>query len=49
MNSSGKTRRYYVAAFLARTAAFLALVIYALAAPQAFLEDLTGPWRWCPP
>ena len=48
MNSSGKTRRYYVAAFLARTAAFLALVIYALAAPQAFLEDLTGPWRWSP-
>ena len=36
------TRRYYVAVLLARAAAFLALTVYALAAPARFLADLSG-------
>lgn len=48
MKLPDKTRHYYVAALLARLAAFVALVVYALAAPDAFLSDLTGPWRWSP-
>lgn len=45
---NGNIRRYYLAVLLARTAAFLALVFYALAAPAAFLEELSGVWRWSP-
>ena len=42
MLHSASTRRYYAVVFLARLAAFLVLVVYALAAPARFLADLTG-------
>lgn len=48
MKDTGKTRRYYLAALAARTAAFAALVLYALASPEGFAASLALPWRWSP-
>lgn len=47
--SNPRPRAYYIACLLARTTAFLFLVGYALAAPEAFLKDLTaGPLQLTP-
>lgn len=49
MRPSGKTRRYYLACLLARTAAFLTLTAYAFLCPDAFLAELSGsPFRLSP-
>jgi len=46
--TEGSVRRYYLAALAARTAAFLALVIYAMLDPAGFEDSLSLPWRWTP-
>ena len=48
MSASPRVRRFYWFSLTARLAAFLALTAYALAAPQRFLEDLAGAWRFSP-
>ena len=52
MNASNRpryTRQFYIICLLARTAAFLFLVGYALAAPESFQADLTdGPFHITP-
>lgn len=48
-NVTSRPRAYYIACLLARTAAFLFLVGYALAAPSSFLADLiAGPLQLTP-
>lgn len=42
MTAPALTRRFYLAALAARTAAFLTLTSYALLAPDGFAADLTG-------
>ena len=48
MSASPRVRWFYWFSLTARLAAFLALTAYALAAPQRFLEDLAGAWRFSP-